>query len=219
MPWRKIIPSCRRMLEEEGNIIIALLIILFSIWHIKACIVNSKTLKKKEVENSSQILRIWYLIGGPWTTYLIINKKNKILNNDEEIVDFYINHLRHQKSLVKIIQTLDEKKLKPDERKKLRGHVVIDETLKKDFYNIISVLVTLIVAAFVAFSVAGVQVENIANIEKVTIAGGSAIFLILVYSLILAFLSARKNKVTKIKVGLDVYEELSNTKKNEDQLN
>lgn len=180
---------------------------LFVMWHLRASYGNYKIMKKKDVENSKTLFKLWYIFGGPWTTNLIFSKKDKTLNIDDELIIFYEKNLKKHSSLGKIIQALKERNLEPVERERLRWHIIAEEMKKGDFFNIISTLITLIVAVFIGFGVAASQIGG--DELKIQSAALSALVLIVIYVLFLVSLSVGKYRVSLIKTGLEVFEKLS----------
>lgn len=173
-------------------------------------------MKKKKIEHN-WFFKMVLILSGPWSTIFILKKEDRILTNEESLRNFYFEELRKGIWLKKdtmqferILNTLNQKEVGLEDLNKLQSYAKIFNHGFSGAFNVFSITLTMIVAAFIAYSVAQAQILKIEavpteeNILKALIAAGVLIF---AYTIILSHLTRRKVKTNVVQEAIEFYKD------------
>ncbi|MGG3509705.1 hypothetical protein ABES58_30090 [Paenibacillus lautus] len=154
-------------------------------------------------------LRKWYtslviILSGPLGV-LILSRDAGDSANERELRRFYKKKLKKCRSIECIIENLKNENLSPSNKEILKGLLVLEEKKKRDLFVFNTTSVTLVVTAYVAITIAAAGND----IQIILPSAASILVLIVTYLIILGILSTISYRVTMIKTGFDVYENLT----------
>lgn len=188
--------------------------LFFLVSYLKSIQVNHRVLKDKK--RTSGLKKAMLILCGPWGTLQVNALEDREPNEEEKVINLYKKLKKRfwfedKNMLMWIVSELKKENLKKDQLIRLRAFINIAELKRLDIVNVISLLVSLVMAAFIG--IATVKLSQINIVQIIDDFFTVTLLIIFIYIMIIILIRRAKTKISIVKEGLDTYIKLTETEK------